>query len=204
MSGRTGRRGFTLLELMLAIVLTAVAVTIAGSALRTADIARDRVVSHRDQLEKENRLREMLTDMLRHAPTADMSNEALIRVTTAPDGASQLVFLSRGVRQPYGTGNVWRVMVSVRNGALLLDAEPIGAALGETTLHAEVAGIENMRAEFLEPATATNVASWRSDWPVERARPSVIALHFDDDASRPPLVVSLDPLASTGILAAAR
>ena len=44
----TGRDGFTLLELLLALMLTSVAVAIAGSALRTAIVARERVAAHRD------------------------------------------------------------------------------------------------------------------------------------------------------------
>ena len=57
-------QGFTLLEVILALTLTAVSVSIAGSALRTATVARDRVADHRDTLEREARMRSMLTDLL--------------------------------------------------------------------------------------------------------------------------------------------
>ena len=107
-----GRTGFTLLEVLLALLLTAVAVAIASLALRTAVTARDRVAEHRETLERESRLRAMLTDMLRHAPSAGSVDEPLLRVWRTPTGGAQLVFLSTGVRVPFGTGPTWRVTLT--------------------------------------------------------------------------------------------
>ena len=196
---RSGNRaGFTLLEVMLALVLTAVAVATASLALRTATTARDRVAEHRQTLERESRLRTMLTDMLRHAPTASSVDESMLRVWQTPTGETQLVFLSTGVRAPFGTGPTWRVMLTQTASGLVLDATPIGVDADETALHTVLPGLQNFSVRVLEQAGGLSAAHWRSDWPLERARPSVIAIGFGDD--RAPLVVALDPLATVAAL----
>lgn len=187
-------RGFTLLELLVALLLTAVAVAIAGSALRTAQIARERVVSHRDRAEKDARVREMLTDMLRHAPSAELFDEPLMQVRRNDAGNARLVFLSQGVRQPFGTGHSWRVEVWSSDSTLSVSATPIGVALGETPLLTTLASSSKLRVEFLD-RVGMSAASWRDDWPVEQSRPAMIALHFGSDTNRAPLMVSLDPFA---------
>lgn len=187
--------GFTLLEVMLALVLTAIAVTIASAALRTATTARDVVAVHRLTLERESRVRASLTDMLRHAPRADAVREPLLRVTRTARGDARLIFLSQGVRAPYGTGGIWRVTVSVERDSLTVDAEPIGAVPDGTRLHSVLAGVPALRVLVLEPRTGSARARWRDDWPLDRARPSMIAVRFGDDKARPPLMVALDPLA---------
>ena len=192
----TRRTGFTLLEVLLAILLTAVAVATASLALRTAVIARDRVSEHRDTLERESRLRVMLTDMLRHAPSASAVDEPLLRVSRDANGGVQLVFLSKGVRAPFGTGPTWRVTLTETGAGLALDATPIGVGADETALHTVVSGIEALTVQLLEQAGGIGGPRWRNDWPLERARPAMIAIGFGNDGAQPPIVVALDPLAT--------
>ena len=192
----TSRRGFTVLELLIALVLTAVAVTMAGSVLRTASFARERTAQHRERHERLAQVRALLTDMLRHAPVAESVNEPLMQLTTDADGVPRFVFLSNGVRAPFGTGTTWRVSVSVRDSILLLDAEPIGTAQGERAVRAQVAGVSAMRVEFLEHGGALTRAQWRDSWPLPQSRPEAVALHLPS-ADSIPLVVSLDPLLLT-------
>jgi prepilin-type N-terminal cleavage/methylation domain-containing protein len=193
------RRGFTLLEVMLAIVLTAVAVATASLALRTAATARDRVAEHRQTLERESRLRTMLTDMLRHAPSASSVDEPLLRVWRTPTGETQLVFLSKGVRAPFGTGPAWRVMLTQTDRGLVLDALAIGVGADEAALHTVLPGVHSLSVQVMEHTGGLSAARWRDDWPLERARPSVIAIGFGADRELPPLIVSLDPLATVAV-----
>ena len=188
------RGGFTLLEVMLAIVLTAVAVATASLALRTATTARDRVAEHRQTLERVSRLRTMLTDMLRHAPSASAVDEPLLRVWRSPAGETQLVFLSKGVRAPFGTGPTWRVMLTQTASGLTLDATPIGVGADQAALHTVLPGVQDMSVQLLDLPGGLSDARWRSDWPLERSRPGTIAVSFGN--SLPPLVVALDPLAT--------
>jgi general secretion pathway protein J len=191
------RSGFTLLELLIALVLTAVAVTIAGSALRTASIAGARVEEHRDTLEQDARLRATLTDMLRHAPASESVDEPLLQIAQDAAGRARLTFLSKGVRPPYGTGDIWRVTVFVSSAGLVLDALPVGASVDATALHSVHPGVTTLSVRVLEqvPAQTGSIvtAGWRSDWPLNTSRPAMIAFDFGQSAN-PPLVVALDPL----------
>jgi len=195
MMHRTTRRGFTLLELLLAILLTAVSVTLAASALRTATIAKERTTAHRTTLERESRFRSVLTDMLRHAPAAELVDEPLMQLETRAPGDTRLVFLSNGVRAPFGTGPTWRVSVSTTDSGLTLDAEAIGASRDQTRLHSVVPSVTTLDVQVLERPTTTSRGAWRNDWPLAQARPAVIALRFGEARANPPLLVSLDPLA---------
>lgn len=210
--GRSASRaGFTLLELLMALVLTALSVTVASGALRAASTAGDRVREHRDTLEREARLRSMLTDMLRHPPSAESVDEPLLSLTPSTDGTAQLVFLSRGVRAPFGTGSIWRISLFLRADSLVLDAIPIGATRDASVLHSAIPEIEALSIAVRE--RARDVArggadaaipaggqrdGWRSDWPLTQSRPALIALDFGSRAatSMAPLVVALDPLAA--------
>ncbi len=213
---RAARPGFTLLELLMALVLTAIAVTIAAGALRAANTAGDRVQAHRDTLERESRLRSLLTDMLRHAPSAELVDEPLLSLVPASMGATQLVFLSKGVRAPYGTGPVWRVSLSLQPEGLVLDATPIGATRETTTLRTVLPDVDALSVLVRERGSTDNAAvsggnragvpstdngqrgGWRPDWPLQQSRPALIALHFGRRDRQPmaPFVVALDPLAA--------
>lgn len=196
------RPGFTLLELLIALVLTAVAVTIAGTALRAASTAGARVDAHRETLEQDARLRATLTDMLRHAPTAESVEEPLLQIVQDPAGRARLTFLSKGVRPPYGTGDIWRVTVFVSTAGLVMDALPIGASRDATALHSVHPGVTTLAVRVLEhvPAETGNIATagWRSDWPLNTSRPAMIAFDFGKGAN-PPLIVALDPLATVAV-----
>jgi general secretion pathway protein J len=196
---RGARNGFTLLEVILALTLTAVSVSIAGSALRTATIARDRIAEHRTTMEREARMRSMVSDMLRHAPRAEAVDEPLLRIVPTAGGGTQLVFLSQGVRAPFGTGAIWRVSVHVADSGLQVDAETIGAAREGTRLQSVVPGIRSFSVQVLEPQRGADRAQWRTDWPLAQMRPAMIALTFGD-ADAPPLLVSLDPIALTAMV----
>lgn len=204
---RRARRGFTLLEVIIALTLTAVAVTIAASALRAATTARKRVLAHERHDGQWMRFRAQLTDMLRHAPSAESVNEPLLQVTHDALGNATLTFLSTGVRAPFGTGPAWRVTVSAQSGALTLDAVPVGRTADDATrLHTVLSGAIDsdttstraaMRVQLLERAGGLSGAQWRENWPLERARPAAVALTFGD-ARTAPIQVALDPLPAGG------
>lgn len=207
-SVRASRRiGFTLIEVITAIALTAIVTAIASAAVASASDARATTLRHQVTLDAESRFRVMLTDMLRHVPAADAVNEPLLRIAADRDaaetnggitnGGMQLVFLSQGVSQPFGTGRIWRV--TVRSGAdgIELLAEAIGRGDPLVPLHATLPHRRRMRVAVLE-AAATGAVLWRDDWPVERSRPALLRLTFEGDVDAmpaAPLVVDLSPFA---------
>ena len=189
------RRAFTLLEVITAIMLTAMVLGVAGAALGAASSTRTTILSHQRTLEAEARLRSTLTDMLRHAPRPESVAEPLLRVERTPGGDARLVFLSTGVREPFGTGPTWRVTVSVADDGLTMDAVAIGRDRSDAHLRSTVAGVDTLDVEVLESARAGDTARWRRDWPLERSRPALVRLRFGTSpTAAPPLVVALAPL----------
>jgi prepilin-type N-terminal cleavage/methylation domain-containing protein len=190
----TRRRGFTLVEVVAALTLTAIVITIAAGALASASDAHATIGRHRRTLEAESRWRSAVTDMLRHPPRADAVDEPLVRLSRAPAGAV-LTFLSVGVVQPFGTGRIWRVTIAADSAGLQLDAEPIGTGEPAARLHTTLSHIGGFDVAVLERTEAP--ASWRGDWPIERNRPALLRLSFrgKGEAADPPLLlVKLAPL----------
>ena len=132
---RSIRRGFTLIEVVVAITLTAIVLAIAAAALGAATSARARIETHQHSLEADSRMRALLSDMLRHAPAGDAVNEPMLRIERDGPGEPTLVFLSTGVREPFGTGAPWRVTVRQDSTTLIVDALPLGRTASAAPLH---------------------------------------------------------------------
>ncbi|WP_396204246.1 type II secretion system protein J [Gemmatimonas sp.] len=194
------RRGFTLVELMLALTLTAITATVAGSALVSARRTAERVREHGSATADDSRWRAMLADMLRHPPRPDQASEPLLRLNRE-GSTSSLQFLTVGVREPLGTGSIWRAVVTEDSAGLLLTASPITAGASDPIVQYRLADAQLVNITVLEPATARDAARWRIDWPIAQQRPAAIAIEWrtagpSGSGARPPLVQSLDPLGS--------
>jgi len=176
---RLVRRGFTLIEVMTAITLTAIVLGIAAAALGAATSARNTVQAHQRSLESESRLQSMVTDMLQHAPPADAVNEPMLQVERDGANRTTLVFLSTGVREPFGTGPIWRVVISHDGTRLTLDATPINRGDPSPRLHTVLDGGDSINVRMLEPDRAGESPAWRDDWPVLRARPALVELSIE-------------------------
>lgn len=195
----TRRRGFTLLEVIVAITVTGLSLTTAGMALSAARTTAARIQAHEAHTEADSRVRALLTDMLRHAPLAEQVDEPLLvvdRVAGTPRGTPRLRFLSTGVREPYGTGAVWQVEVGVHDSTLVVRASPTGRDIGASPLVARLSPITQFEVRLLEHATAMASPTWRADWPIAQDRPRVIELTWSHASDRiaVPLRVVLAPL----------
>lgn len=191
----SNRPAFTLIEVVVAITLTAIVLAIAAAALGAASSARARVEAHQHTFEADSRIRAMLSDMLRHAPAGDAVDEPMLRVERDDAGDATLVFLSTGVREPFGTGAAWRVTVRRDANALSIDALPLGRNADSAPLHMTLDEVRAFDVRVLEGARAGERARWRSDWPVVRARPQLVELRIASAAfASTPFVVALSPL----------
>lgn len=189
------RHGFTLLEVIVAITVTGLALTTAGMALSAARNTASRIQLHEARTEAESRVRALLTDMLRHAPMAELVDEPLLVVDRA--GATPVLrFLSTGVREPYGTGAVWRVEVAVRDSALVVRATPIGRDRTAASLTAALFPVGTFDVRVMEHVTGLDSPTWRADWPIARDRPRAVELTWQQPSRdiAVPLRVVLAPL----------
>lgn len=194
------RRGFTLLELMLALTLTAIAAGTAGVALSAARHASTRVAEHRRVGEADTRFRSLLADMLRHAPAAEQVSEPLLTISRDVAGTT-LQFLSQGVRPPFGTGPVWRVQLRQERAGLLLHASVLADDAREVPVIMQLEGATAFDVVVLERARGFEAASWRADWPVAQSRPTAVGVSWSTTMPRATnqardFVVALDPLAA--------
>lgn len=197
---RRPRGGFTLVELMLALTLTAIAAGVAGASLVAARRTGERVDAHKAEGEAEARLRAVLTDMLRHAPSAERVSEPLLQIHRDVTGA-RLEFLTTGVQLPLGTGPVWRATLQMDSAGLVLDAAPLRTDVRAVPLTMHLSGVRSLDVEVLEERRVGELPVWRTDWPIAQTRPAAISLAWlTQGAAQAPLVVTLDPLGASGAI----
>jgi prepilin-type N-terminal cleavage/methylation domain-containing protein len=199
MRQRRRSRGFTLLEVMAALSISAIVVTLAASALRAGLDVRERILAHREGVEAEARLRAWVTDLLRHPASASSVDGALFQLVPDTDGraADQVRWTSEGVESPYGAGPLWRVTMGIEGQALHVRATPLGRDNVRATIEAVLPHVIGLRAEALDAAGgAGNQPAWRTDWPLLRAMPSAVRFTFvlSDGSLAIPFVVETAPL----------
>ncbi len=192
--------GFTLLEVMVALTVTALALSTAGVALGAARSTAARVESHTQRTQADSRLRTLLTDMLRHAPSPDQVDGALLIIDRVAgvqtEGTPTLRFVTSGVREPYGAGALWNVTVTLRDSVLTVRAVPLSRGAADQPLVAALTHVASFDVRALEHGSSGDLARWRDDWPLAQDRPRAVELSWRQDGAAPvaPLRVLLAPL----------
>lgn len=189
------RRGFTLMEIMIALTVTALVATLAAAALHAGMDVRERVQEHRLTVDAEARAATWLGVMLRHPPAASAVDEALFTITRGSDGNASATFLSQGVETPAGTGTIWRVSLSVLVDGLHIRAIPTGTSRARIPMETVLPHVRQLDVEAFQAASVTSgagAATWRSDWPVLRSMPSAVRITM---GNRLPIVFPVSPLA---------
>ena len=102
------RRGFTLIEIMVALVVTGLVVSVAYATLQAGFDTSERMTNAQDGDEREVVARAMLSNALRHAVSGTIGGEPVFVLRDEPQGDG-LRFLTRGVSEPLGAGEVWEV-----------------------------------------------------------------------------------------------
>jgi prepilin-type N-terminal cleavage/methylation domain-containing protein len=130
----TRRGGFTLLEVVVALVLTGLVSSIALAAVQAAYALDERLEEHRVGGEAQTIVRALLLDALRHPPEEggaamnDMLLELDDRVSASGLPADGVRFLSRGVTPPLGTSETWAVSLTTLDEGVRLRAAPVGVS----------------------------------------------------------------------------
>lgn len=192
MVGRaTRRRGFTLMEVMTAITITALVAALAAAALRAGIDVRERVQQHRATVDAEARATRWIANMLRHPPAASAVSEPIFSITRAEGGHEVATFLSQGVNALAGTGPIWRVSLSVLGDGMHIRAQTVSATEASVPMESVLPHITQLTVEAMDAST------WRNDWPVLRTMPAAVRLTFGlrDGSVREPVVFAVSPLA---------
>ena len=102
------RRGFTLIEIMVALVVTGLVVSVAYATLQAGFDTSERLTNAQGGDERETVARAMLANALRHAVPGTIGGEPVFVLRDEPQGDG-LRFLTRGVSEPLGASEVWEV-----------------------------------------------------------------------------------------------
>lgn len=122
------RRAFTLMEVMVALVVTGLVVSLAYAAAQVGFDTNDRLERARDGAEAEAIGRALLSNALRHTLSGVRGGEPVFEVSEIRDGSrtgDALRFLSRGVVEPHGVTTVWEVSLAGGPDGVRLEARPI-------------------------------------------------------------------------------
>jgi prepilin-type N-terminal cleavage/methylation domain-containing protein len=191
----TLRRGFTLIEVMIALVISSVVVLLAYATLRAGVDTQERVSDVRDASERAMTLRAMLGDAMRHAITGDDRDaRGMFMETDASGRAVQLGFVSRGITPPYGGAAAWRVALYSDTAGVSFSAAPLDAAQTPLRLHTRL--VRSFAVRFL----ARDDAEWRTDWNDPTRLPAAIEVRLLDRAGMDalaPVVARTSPVSGT-------
>ncbi|MBA2688468.1 MAG: prepilin-type N-terminal cleavage/methylation domain-containing protein [Gemmatimonadaceae bacterium] len=191
MAARHSRRtGFTLLELLLAILVTGIVALVAYAAITAGLDTLDRVDAHRRETQSRALLRPLVSDALRHIAEAGADGAAVFEITPSEGTVrgETLAFLTRGVESPLGSSGLWKLNISTSASGLNVQADPL-----EDTSHPSITtvvpGVHEMRVRVLQ---TRQDRVWVTNWNSPRQHPYAIKIELVDSAGRvidAPLVV---------------
>lgn len=116
-------RGFTLLEVLVAMVVASIVASLAYQLLATATTTGERIAEAERALGREAGFRALLEEALRHLAPASGVDTPPFRVSRTADGDA-LAFDSYGVAPPAGASARWHVRLWADEAGLHLEAVP--------------------------------------------------------------------------------
>ena len=171
----TLRRGFTLIEVMIALVIGSVVVSLAYATLNAGMDVQTRVTAAREADASTTAFRAMLVDALRHAVPGDARDVRGLHMGVDGSGlATKLVFISRGVSAPLGGTGSWLVKLTADSTGVVLNATALDAS--RTPLRLVARGPHAFALRFL----AADDLNWRSAWDDATRLPAAVEVRFLD------------------------
>jgi general secretion pathway protein J len=183
----SAQRGFTLIEVMVALVVTGMVVSLAYGTLRAGLDARERLDDRRARAESLVALRAVLGDALRHVERGVADDDTVPAMSAA--GAA-LLLATRGLAPPQGAGERWRLTLAATTEGVRLDAAPERA--GGVPVRLLVHEARALEVRVLPYAGA----AWSRGWTRPSAAPAAVAVRLLDGDGRdlaPPLIARTRP-----------
>lgn len=172
------RRGFTLIEIMVALVVTGLVVSIAYATLQAGFETSERLTKAQDGDEREVVARAMLSNALRHAVPGIIGGEPVFVVRDDPRGDG-LRFLTRGVSEPLGASEVWEVSLLPGPSGTQFDGRQLdNPSRSFTTLLRRVNAL-NVRVRGRDFRDG-----WLETWNAQDRSPAAVSISFLDADGR--------------------
>jgi prepilin-type N-terminal cleavage/methylation domain-containing protein len=175
---RNGRRGFTLIEIMVALVLTSIVVMVAYAMAQATFDARARVGARLHQIESAHALRELLRDALRNARAPQHPGDPGMSLSNG-----RLSFVAAGGAAPLDPDYDWLVTITPSARGLEVVAVPLGHAPA-TQVSFRVSDVTRWDVQLLAPQGS----HWLNAWSEPKLMPRAVAIAFwngDTPASAP-------------------
>jgi prepilin-type N-terminal cleavage/methylation domain-containing protein len=164
------RRGFTLLEVMVAIVLTGIVVVVAYAMAQAAADARARLTTQLRDVQSARAAREMLRDALRNARAPGHAGDPRGGILLSN---GTLSFVAAGGATPLDPDYDWRFTIAPAPGGLTVTAVAMGHAEPAQVVFS-VPDVTRWRVWLL----ASDGQTWRSDWSEPKLMPRAAVLAF--------------------------
>jgi prepilin-type N-terminal cleavage/methylation domain-containing protein len=167
--------GFTLLEVMVAIVLTSLIVLLAYSAAQVSYDAHARLSAELRALQQADALRELLQDALRGARVPQRPDDLRFELR-----AGRLSFVTAGGGPPLDPDYDWLVTVepNADAGGLELSATPVGRAPA-VVVTIRVPDVTRWDVRALAPSRP----QWLEEWPRTTLLPRAVAITMWHDST---------------------
>ncbi|HWZ58350.1 MAG TPA: prepilin-type N-terminal cleavage/methylation domain-containing protein [Gemmatimonadaceae bacterium] len=181
---RGDSRGFTLLELLVALVLMSIVALLAYASAQVSVDVRARVGDALRLQQSTRATREFLADALRNARSPQRPDD-----TTFSLRGDHLSFVAAGPGPPLDPDYDWRITIQPDTGGLELVAVPVGRAPpGEVALRLPT--VTGWDVRVLAPSDS----SWVREWPTSVMMPHAVAITLWNRSGPvgPPLHVTLN------------
>ena len=171
------RPAVTLIEVLVALVVTGLVVTLAYGTAQAGFDTDARLASYRDTSESDAVVQTLLFDALRHAVDGVRGGDAVFDLTDRQlaDGTpnDSLRFSTRGVVPPLGTSGAWSVSVWSSDEGLHLSAVPESAAPSPLSpVRAHLAGVRGFDVRIIGRGLA---ARWSDRWTDRDVAPDAVS-----------------------------
>jgi len=186
----TRASGFTLLEVMVAIVLTSLAVLLAYGAARGSYDAHARLSADLRALQQARALRELLQDALRSARAPQRPGDPLFTLH-----AGRLSFVTAGGGPPLDPDYDWLLTIEPGADGLDLSATPVGRAPA-TPVTIRVPGVTRWDVRV----RAAGASQWLEEWPMTSVLPREVAITLWHDSTPVGLPLHLRVVAGGGLV----
>ncbi|MGZ8414638.1 MAG: PulJ/GspJ family protein [Gemmatirosa sp.] len=197
----SARRGFTLLEVMVALVVSAMVVTLAYGAAQAGFDTEARLRERQAAARATTAWRALLGDALRHVERGVADDDAVFELAAARDdrASDTLRLLTRGIVPPHGTGDRWTLTLAPTADGVLLTALPAddGARAPISVL---VRAARGVRVQVLPYVGST----WTRTWTRTAAAPAAVSVQLVDAMGRalePPLIARTRPAGDAAAVA---
>jgi prepilin-type N-terminal cleavage/methylation domain-containing protein len=173
------RNAFTLVEVMVALVVTGLVVSIAYASVQAGLETSDRMAAARTGEERERVARALLSRAIRHAVPGAIGGQPVFVLRDQPSG-DELIFRTRGVSEPLGAAGVWEVaLVQTQDGMRLT-----GIAVGDSSVTFTTL-LPRMRRIDVRVLGRDVRDGWFENWPFMDRSPVAVTIAFMDENGRP-------------------